>query len=101
MENPARGTGYFGARGRGLFRRSKVYWNLGNYFGALFEPSLSKKNLFAQYQAAGLPWKGWVTYHPAYLRRSNQESVLELMAESIRQSLALITFFKVVRGQGP
>ena len=71
-----------------FFVGPRYSWNLENYFGTPFEPALSSKNLFAPYRPPTQPWKGWVTYHPAYLRRSRQWAVLDMLAESIRQGIA-------------
>jgi hypothetical protein len=70
-----------------VFFAGPVYaYNLGYYFGTPVAPSLSSKNLVQTYRPGTVGWKGWVTYHPASLQRSGHNTVLDEIAEGIRQA---------------
>jgi hypothetical protein len=72
-----------------IFLVGPIYaWNLSCYFGTPVEPKLSSKNLFQPYSPPEQAWKGWITYHPKRLRLSRNWAVIDVMAESIRRSVA-------------
>ena len=69
-----------------VFFAGPVYaYNLGYYFGTPVEPSLSSQNLMQTYRPETGGWKGWVTYHPASLQRSEHNAVLSEIARGIHQ----------------
>ena len=73
-----------------VFFAGPVYsYNLEYFFGKKLEPGLSKSNPIQEYSPEGVEWKGIVTYHPAYLRRSGIEKLaIPRIIEFIRSSIA-------------
>ena len=60
-----------------FFCGREYYGNLKAYFGSWPDQNVSGTTPVVNYQPEGMPWKGIVTYHPAYFRRSNQWEALD------------------------
>jgi hypothetical protein len=72
-----------------FFCGREYYWNLKTYFGEYPKQFVTKATPLVEYDPPNQLWKGFVTYHPGYLRRSNNWECLDKIIEYIRSDLAL------------